>query len=110
MSKIALIVCVVLLVGCSSAPKKSRLVSDQYCHTSQIIETQDKQNVSSRTVVKCSDDPVDKYIPVRMGLAANCQTIYTDINLGGRLVRERHEVCQKNSGEHVIIQSRSIRR
>ena len=110
MYKTALVISAVLLVGCSSAPKKSRLISDQYCHTSQVIETQDKQNVSSRTVTKCSDDPSDKYIPVRMGLAANCEIIYTDNNFGGRLVRERHNVCQKNSGEYIIIDSRSLRR
>lgn len=99
----------ILVTGCSSAPKQSRLVSNQYCHTSQTIETEDKTTVSSRTQVKCSDDPLDRYVPARMGLAKDCYEFVVPINRNGRLVQERGYACQKLDGTYDVVDAAYLR-
>lgn len=102
-------VLITCLSGCSSAPKKSRLVSDKYCHTSQDIVVQDKETVSSRTQVKCSDDPIEQYVPAKMGLAKDCYETFIPMNLGGRLVQEKIYVCQKLSGVYDVVDPSYVR-
>lgn len=106
---IILMFVVIALTGCSSAPKQSRLVSDQYCHTSQTIKSQNKEVVSSETVVQCSDDPVAQYVPAKLGIAADCQQAYIPINVGGRVRQEKVYACQKFDGTYSIVDSRTMR-
>lgn len=107
MKLLFLVVVAASLVGCSS-PKKSKLVSDQYCHTSQTIEKEDS-NVSSKTVIKCTDDPIERYVPKKMGISKDCQPINIPINLNGRLVYERIYACQKYDGRYDVIESHRMR-
>ncbi len=106
---ILVIFVIIALSGCSSTPKQSRLASNQYCHTKQEIVTQNKDTVSSTTLVKCSDDPVDQYVPAKMGVAKDCYETYVPMYLGGRLVQERIYVCQKLSGVYDVIDSATVR-
>ena len=106
---ILLMIIFVSLAGCSSAPKQSKLASNQYCHTKQEIVTQNKDTVSSTTLVKCSDDPVDQYVPAKLGLAKDCYETYVPMYLGGRLVQEKIYVCQKLSGVYDVIDSATVR-
>lgn len=106
---IAVMFLVMSLAGCSSAPRKSVLFSDQYCHTSQTITTRDKENVSSETVVKCSDDPVEQYKPAKMGVAKDCHEVVVPMNIGGRLVQERMYACQKLNGRYSVVSSNTLR-
>jgi len=49
-----------LVTACASNPNSPRDVAyneRQYCYTSQEIVTKDGEQVSSKTVVKCSDSP-----------------------------------------------------
>ncbi len=101
---VVMLVAITCLSGCSSAPKQARLASNQYCHTKQAILTKDNETVSSKTLVQCSDDPVDQYVPAKMGLAKDCYETFIPMNLGGRLVQEKIYVCQKLSGIYDVVE------
>lgn len=109
MLRAILIAGVVTLVGCSSAPKQSKLVNNQYCHTSQTIESQDKQVVSSNTVVKCTDDPIERYAPAKLGLAKDCIETYLPVNRGGQLIQEKIYACRKLNGVYDVVDASQLR-
>jgi hypothetical protein len=102
MKLLFLVVVAASLVGCSS-PKKSKLISDQYCHTSQTIE-KDDDTVSSKTVVKCSDDPIEQYVPAKMGLAKDCYAAQIPMSRNGRVIHEKIIVCQKLNGSYDVVE------
>jgi hypothetical protein len=54
--------------GCSSAPKGP---AKPYCYTAQEIRTKDKTTVSSETLLRCTDDPIEKVTIKRAGVASN---------------------------------------
>lgn len=108
--KLAVILSAVLILGgCASKPRTSRLASDQYCFTNQTIDVADGTKVSSQTQIKCTDDPIEKYVPVRMGIAKDCSRHYISMNLNGRLVKEEIIACQKFDGVLDVIDSRTVR-
>jgi hypothetical protein len=102
MKLLFLVVVAASLVGCSS-PKKSKLVSDQYCHTSQTIEKEDS-NISSKTVIKCTDDPVERYVPAKIGIAKDCYTAHIPMLRNGRSIYEKIIVCQKLNGSYDVVE------
>lgn len=106
---ILLLFIVMALAGCSSAPKQSRLINNQYCHTSQTIETTDKQVVSSKTLVKCTDDPIERYAPARLGLAKDCIETYLPVNRDGRLIQEKVYACRKLNGVYDVVDASQLR-
>lgn len=108
MKLITVLTVAVVISGCSSSPKSSKLVSDQYCHTSQTIERED-DTVSSKTVVKCTDDPVERYVPARLGIAKDCHPSHIPININGKLIYEKVYACQKYDGRYDVIESRRMR-
>jgi len=93
-----------VLVGCSAPQKSSRLVPNQYCFTNQTLETQDQKSVSSKTTVKCSDDPLEKYVPAKMGISKDCYVSYIPMNRNGQLIKEKIYVCQKFNGSYDVIE------
>ena len=101
-----IVVCFVCiaLVGCSTAPTKvaDRPV-DQFCYTKKTIEVVDGQNVSSKTVVDCNDDKVERVAIKRAGLATNCGVFSYNMMMGGNLVTKRGVSCQKPDGGWEII-------
>lgn len=107
---LCLTVSLVVLSGCSSAPKQSRLVTaDTYCRTNQTIVRENGSTVNSKTVLNCSDDPAEKYVPARLGLAKDCVAVHIPVNKNGRVVQERIYACQKYDGTFSVIDSASIR-
>ena len=104
-----LAVALLVLAGCSSTPNPSQLVKNPYCYTSQTIQTQDKQCVTSTTTVKCSDDPIEHYVPAKMGIAKDCIESYIPMNIGGQLVQEKIYACRKHNGVYTVIDSRTMR-
>ena len=100
---------VVLASGCSSAPKKSRLVADQYCYTNQTIKTENSKTVNSQTTVKCSDDPVEQYVPAKMGLDKDCTIAHVPLSRNGRLIQEKIYVCQKHNGSYDVVEPVRVR-
>lgn len=108
--KIAILLATGLITaGCSSAPKTSSLFTEQYCHTSQEIQTKDSDQISSKTTVRCSDDPTDKYIPTKLGISKHCEVSYINLNINGRLVKERIYACKKFDGTYDVIGSGTVR-
>jgi hypothetical protein len=101
---------VIVLTGCSSTPKQSKLVSaDQYCHTSQTIVRENGNTVNSKTTLNCSDDPAEKYVPAKLGLAKDCVAVHIPMNRNGRVTQERIYACQKYDGTFSVIDSASVR-
>lgn len=82
--KILALVAVLGLVACSSPPKKTA----QFCNTSQTIKTQNGERVNSETVVKCSDDFIERHVPARIGVDQNCREVITQF--GRNYVCETH--------------------
>jgi uncharacterized protein YcfL len=98
---IAILFALIALVGCSSTPKGP---AKQYCYTSQEIRTKDRQTVSSETVVKCNDDPVEQIVIKKAGIAQNCGETTDWITLpNGKEIKVRNLVCQKFDGRWEII-------
>jgi uncharacterized protein YceK len=106
---VAMFLLILLLTGCSSVPQSTKIGSNQYCYTSQTVQTVNKESVTSTTTVKCSDDPVEQYVPAKMGIAKDCTETFIPMNLGGRLVREKMYVCQKHNGVYTVVDSLTMR-
>jgi len=106
---IAMFIAIGLLSGCSSVPQSTRIGSNQYCYTSQTVQTVNKESVTSTTTVKCSDDPVEQYVPAKMGIAKDCTESYITMNLGGQNVREKLYVCKKHNGTFTVVDSNTFR-
>jgi hypothetical protein len=96
------------LVGCAG-PQPPRLVPDQYCFTSKSIETDSESTVSSKTTVKCSDDPIEHYAPARMGLSKDCFISHIPVSRGGHLVQEKVYVCRKINGRFDVVEPVRVR-
>lgn len=90
------------LTGCSSTPKQT--TARPYCNTSQEIRTKNGTNVSSETVVKCNDDPIEQIVIKKAGMAQNCGWVSNPITLpGGRTVNEAYISCLASNGRWVRI-------
>lgn len=99
---------VLVLVGCAS-PQPPKLVPDQYCFTSQTVESTDQDSVSSKTTVRCSDDPIEHYAPARMGLSRDCFVSYIPVSRRGHTAQEKVYVCRKINGRFDIVEPVRIR-
>lgn len=93
---------VIALAGCSSAPKQTS--SRQYCYTSQEIRNKNGNTVSSETLVKCNDDPVEQIVMKKAGMAQNCGEVLDYVELpSGKIIQNRNLVCQKFNGRWELI-------
>ena len=100
--KILALAAVVMLVGCSSAPKVTAQ-KPQYCYTSQTIVTQNGERVNSRTQVDCTDDQVKRLTVNRIGIGSNCGYFNGWMKQGGRDVQYRAISCQLPDGSWEIV-------
>jgi hypothetical protein len=100
--KILSLVAVIVLVGCSSAPKVTAQ-KPQYCHTNQVIQVRNGEKVDSVTMVECTDDQIKKLFQVRSGMAPNCGEFTYWMKLGGRDVQRKGVSCQKPDGSWEIV-------
>jgi hypothetical protein len=96
----ALIICALALTACTSQPKVQH---SQFCHTNQTIVTRNGEKVDSTTELKCSDDPVERMMEKRAGVAQNCGEFIQRYNLGGRIVSERAISCQRIDGSWFVL-------
>ena len=99
---IIVIAILMLMSGCSSAPI-IKAQKPQYCHTSQTIETRNREKVDSKTVVECTDDQIKRLAEVRLGMAANCGEFLYWMKKGGRDVQAKGISCQKPDGSWEIV-------
>lgn len=97
--KTLIIVSAMVLAGCSSAPPKK---TAQFCNTSQTVEVQNGSQVNSKTVVKCSDDFLDRHVPARAGVDRNCQETINQFVLNGRIVERRGIACETHRPGRII--------
>ena len=88
-----LLASVLALTGCGSAPKM-QAQKPQYCHTNQIIKTQNGERVESMTVVECTDDQFKRLTAVRMGMAGHCGIANRTVQSGDKLVNIQIKSCQ----------------
>ena len=89
------------LWGCSSAPPK---FAKQYCYTSQEIRTKNKETVSSETLVKCNDDPIEQIGMKKIGVAKQCfENPYRHRLPSGRIVEGVSYACQKYDGTWEVL-------
>ena len=103
-----IVVCMILVSvsGCSSAPPKQH---KQYCYTSQEIRKSGNDTVSSNTLVKCNDDPIEQIGIKKMGVAKQCfESPYRHQLPSGRIIEGRGYACQKFDGTWEIIDGRNI--
>lgn len=98
------IIVALIMAGCSSAPKQT---ASQYCHTSQEMRVKDNERVSSETLVKCNDDPVERVVIKRAGIAQNCGEYTYWMTLNGKPVERRAVSCQKWNGTWEIVPTAS---
>ena len=81
--------------ACSSTPPLGNTQSQlmQYCETDQIIKKSNDKTVSSKTTLTCSDSPVKKLIPPKMGLGSNCREHWYSVNINGNQVERKGYAC-----------------
>lgn len=97
------IVCIIiLLTGCSSAPK-IQAQKPQYCHTSQAILTQNGEKVESATLVECTDDQIKRLTASRAGFSPYCGEFTYWMQIGGRDVQRKGISCQKPDGSWEVV-------
>lgn len=95
---IALTFLVLALSGCSSAPKQTA----QFCNTSQTIEVQNGERVDSKTIVKCSDNFIDRHVPAQAGVDRNCRETINQFVLNGQLVERRGIACETHRPGRIV--------
>lgn len=93
MKYLLLLLSVVLISACSSTGQNLKSELPQYCQTDETIHLKDGNTVSSNTTVKCSDDPVKKMLPPKMGLAEMCKEHWYEVNINGRMVERKGYAC-----------------
>ena len=81
--------------ACSSTPPLGNTQAQlmQYCETDQIIKKSNDKTVSSETTLTCSDSPVKKLIPPKMGLGSNCREHWYSVNINGNQVERNGYAC-----------------
>jgi hypothetical protein len=103
MNKLLFVIAALTLAGCSTAPPKQH---KQYCHTSQEIRKNGNNVVSSDTLVKCNDDPIEQIGIKKMGVAKQCfENPYRHRLPSGRIIEGMGYACQKYDGTWEIIGS-----
>ena len=96
-----MIIVIALLSGCSSTPVQT--TKRQYCHTSQEIRKNGNNVVSSDTLVKCNDDPVEQMVVRKAGVATNCGEFTNRMTIRGQYREEKAVACQKFDGTWEVI-------
>ena len=100
--KTSIILCSLIMVGCSSQPKVVAQ-KPQYCHTSQDILVKNGERVTSTTLVRCDDDQLNRITERRLGLASNCGEFTYWMKIGGKDVQRKGISCQKPDGSWEVI-------
>jgi len=107
---LAVLLGAVALAGCSATQTSPTIIGEapQYCYTSQTIVTENGNEVQSRTRVDCTDDPVQKVVEKRLGMAPNCGHYTYWMNIGGNNVQRKGISCQRPDGSWEILNPNPI--
>lgn len=98
--KLLILLLSVIVAGCSSQPVGP---AKPYCYTAQEIKTKNGSTVSSETLLKCTDDPIEKVTIKRAGVAKNCGEYTYYVTLNGKSVPQRGLACEKFNGSWEVI-------
>jgi len=102
MKALVILAAILLMTGCSSAPKVAAK-KPQYCYTSQTIQTKNGEKVNSETTLECTDDQIKRVAVSRLGMAPNCGEFTYWMQIGGRDVQRKGISCQKLDGSWEVI-------
>ncbi len=85
---------VLICTGCASTETKLTLEESghQYCDTNKTI-VDNNGVVNSTQTTECSDNPVKKLLPPKMGMAKECREHWYSVNINGRMVERKGYAC-----------------
>lgn len=76
---------------------------NQYCYTKETIEVINGERVSSKTVVECNDNRIEKLVAKQAGMAKNCGTAQFDKIKGNAYVPRHSIFCQRPDGHWDVV-------
>jgi hypothetical protein len=90
-----------VLAGCTSNQYYD--YTPQYCYTDQAIVKQDGTNVSSATVVQCTDRPGQQMQIARAGIDSKCEEFFYPERRWNTTVEVRGVRCEKLDGSWEVL-------
>lgn len=90
----------IILAGCANSKVEYK---PPYCYTDQTILKENNKNISSQTIVQCSDKPGQQAMIQRAGIDANCREFEMMEPRWGTLVPVRGVRCKKHDGTWEIL-------
>lgn len=84
------------VVGCASTEQEQPI--GQYCYTDQEIVRSNDEEVSSETVIECSDRPKVNHLTRSAGVAEECRTYTTTISRNGVRKNVKGFLCKFPGG------------
>lgn len=96
MKLITLLSASLILVGCASKPVEQP--QGQYCYTEQEITRNNGEDVSSETVVQCSDKPKVNHVTRSAGVASQCRSYTHTVRINGRSKNVKGFLCKFPNG------------
>jgi hypothetical protein len=101
MNKLLILAGVLILAGCSSAPRQT--YTGQYCYTDQTIQKNGDVVVSSLTTLECTDRPGQQTAIQRAGIDAGCEEFWYPEIRRGKIIQVRGVRCEKLNGRWEIV-------
>jgi len=89
-------VAVLLVVGCASTEREQP--DGQYCYTDQEITQSNGEEVSSETVITCSDRPKANHLTRSEGVADQCRSYTHTIRVNGVNKNVKGFLCRFPNG------------
>jgi hypothetical protein len=96
-----LVTSILALAGCAS--NDNIVYAPQYCYTDQTIVKQGDANVSSATVVQCTDRPGQQMQIARGGIDARCEEFFYPERRWNKTVNVRGVRCEKLDGTWEVL-------
>tara|TARA_B110000503_G_C7092663_1_gene390113 strand:- start:952 stop:1284 length:333 start_codon:yes stop_codon:yes gene_type:complete len=94
MLKFLILTSIVVLAGCSSAPKETFQQPQQYCYTDETVRINNGE-VSSDTVVQCTDKPKVQHLTRDIGVAGMCMSYEKPVTRpNGQMMNIRGVMCR----------------
>ena len=93
-SLLYIVALMVVCTGCSDTGNKLTLEENghQYCDTEKTI-IDNNGTTNSKQITKCSDDPVKKLLPPKMGMGKQCREHWYSVLIGGKRVERKGYAC-----------------
>lgn len=86
MKGFAVVIASMMVMGCSSTATEQQI--GQYCYTDKEMQVANGEQVSSNTVIRCSDRPKVNHVTRSAGVSSECRSY-------------RHTIRQKGVTKHV---------